>query len=299
MNLTTKLSELIKLVVSSGKTTPPRELLSVANSEAGTNPETEKKEREEIRSKLDAWFDLSVKVHRDEKQDARKSLDQNLLSLSSGALALTLAFMNYIHKHMTHWNWLFLSWVLFVATISVTLVSYLLSELASSQKVDQVEKAYYDALEAYKFEYTKVGDTNSCDWKKELRDFFIKLLPSGLIDLLNVGSLVCFVIGLGILSFVCWTNFAIFQEFTAKEKTIEKRENFMSEPEKKPIFEQKPARKPDGDRHDEGLTPSNTKPLPIPPKPQPKPQPDSKPSDTKRKMKSGDLKINCVMLFDK
>jgi hypothetical protein len=55
----------------------------------------------------------------------------------------------------------------------------------------------------------------------------------------------------------------------------------MAKPEEKKIIEQMPPKRPLGDLQQEGLTPSNTKPMPIPAKPQPKPQSDSKPAGNK------------------
>jgi hypothetical protein len=261
MNVKT-IIDLIKIVVAP----PVKPALPGLN--LSENDEKQKKEAAQYKSDLEDWFDSSIKIHRDERQDARKALDQNLLSLSSAALALTLTFISFIHGHIHNWQLLFWSCFFFVVTVTLTLFSYLLSEFISDKKIQDIENEYLRDLKALNLPHERVDMTERWQFTVWVRNFCIKMFPADLIDVLNAIAFGCFLSGLIILSFVCWSNFSQIQKGEKME-------------EKKPLFDTMPAKKPVGERRDEGLRPSNTKPKPLPPSPVLAPKPSPKPTDNK------------------
>ena len=89
-------------------------------------------------------------------QSSTDSFDQSLLTLSSGALGVSLAFIKDIVplKEAVWVGLLFASWIVFAFCIVTTVVSFLLSVKANKQQLGYIE-AYYlgrqdDALDKHK-----------------------------------------------------------------------------------------------------------------------------------------------------
>jgi Zn-dependent membrane protease YugP len=86
--------------------------------------------------------------HRRQVWDAIKSstdsLDRNILTLSTGGLGLSLAFIkDVVHVGKAAWlPVLFASWILFGIAIVVTLVSFPISIKAHNQRLDHLAEYY-------------------------------------------------------------------------------------------------------------------------------------------------------------
>ncbi len=87
----------------------------------------------------------------DTMRKVSKSYDKTIITLSSGALALSLTFIkNFINeKQIFNPELLFISWVLLSLSLSIVLLSLFFARLAFKQAIEQV-----DAGTIYK---TKVG----------------------------------------------------------------------------------------------------------------------------------------------
>ncbi len=56
--------------------------------------------------------------------EATRSFDKAMLTLSGGALGLSLVFIRDIAQHPVHTNWVIASWVLFGLSLLFTLISF-------------------------------------------------------------------------------------------------------------------------------------------------------------------------------
>jgi len=92
---------------------------------------------------------LEYKVYLDERKslfdairDSRQHLDKAILSLSAGALAISLTFVHEIAPHPIKSTlfYLFISWFLFIFSILSTLISFMTSEKACIKQIDIMEK---------------------------------------------------------------------------------------------------------------------------------------------------------------
>lgn len=79
------------------------------------------------------------------------ALDRNVLALSTGGLALSLAFIkDVVHASKAVWlPVLFASWILFVIAVVTTLISFPISIKAHNQRLDHLAKFYLEEKEEY------------------------------------------------------------------------------------------------------------------------------------------------------
>lgn len=68
--------------------------------------------------------------------EATKSLDQALLTLSAGALGISLTFIKDIAQHPIWELYLFLAWLAFAIALCATLISFRFSQYGFDRQVD-------------------------------------------------------------------------------------------------------------------------------------------------------------------
>ena len=110
--------------------------------ESGAVDEDAKKQRWELfnEQKRQIWTDI---------QADSGEYDRNLLTLSSGTLALSLAFIKDVVelKRAVHPWVLFCSWFAFAASILITLVSFRLSIAAQEKQLEYARQYYLEGNE--------------------------------------------------------------------------------------------------------------------------------------------------------
>jgi hypothetical protein len=99
--------------------------------EGDSNPQWE----EYCKYRDQAWEDINT---------SSDEFDKSLLTFSSGALGLSLAFIKDIVKleSAIALNWLYLSWAFLTSCIVLTIFSYRFSILAQRKHLDDLEKYY-------------------------------------------------------------------------------------------------------------------------------------------------------------
>lgn len=78
------------------------------------------------------------------EQEQAKTFDKYILTLSSGALGLSLAFIKFI-KNINSGSeyWLVAAWILFSLSTLSTLISFLTSQAACRKQVDILEASFF------------------------------------------------------------------------------------------------------------------------------------------------------------
>src|ERR1700720_504294 len=105
-------------------------------------PDIEKMYEQEKQRRLDL-YDEHRRQAWQQISDSTDNFDRNLLALSSGALALSIAFLKDVaHGTATLMPFLIASWVLFSLCIAVTLASFQLSIAAHKKALKSYEKRY-------------------------------------------------------------------------------------------------------------------------------------------------------------
>ncbi len=107
-----------------------------------------------IQSVSDTRLELFNEHRKQAWQDIQASTDQfdkSLLTLSSGALALSLAFIKDLvpFKAAVGVSWLYVSWMSFVVCIIVTLFSFQISVQALKLNLEHVRKYYIEKKDEY------------------------------------------------------------------------------------------------------------------------------------------------------
>ncbi|GEM_PF-1516913 len=151
------------------------------------------------------------------EQEQAKTFDKYILTISSGALGLSLAFIKLIQNIETgSENWLFAAWALFSLSTLSTLISFLTGQAACRRQVKILEASFFPEEQEEKSDDRNPHSTAT--------------------GILNVSS-----IALLILGFATFIIFA-FQNI----KTIELKEELMTKkgtPEK-PLSGVKPPQQP-------------------------------------------------------
>jgi hypothetical protein len=142
--------------------------------------------------------DKTFKDHREfllkSLYEQAKSFDKGILTLAASALALSLVFIQKISPSPDSWTipFLMVSWCCFAVCILSTLISFLTSQAAHRQQIDEWDKKYK------KSEDSKESDTYStepkCSQTKKLKNY------GSITTYLNISSMILFV--LGVFSFV-------------------------------------------------------------------------------------------------
>jgi hypothetical protein len=247
--------------------------------------------RAKYAQQLKDWFESNTLLHTENAREARKALDQAILTLSSASLAMAITFVNFMNGPIHHARWIQISWFLFGLAIAITLVSYAVSEALSEKKIDTVRDRYLKAAES---QGIKLDDVDvPCRWKFIIvvRECALRIFSSNALDILNVVALASFIVGLLLLSDFCWNNFEHKQRVFMKNKTvaIEKPATTPARPATtparpattparpattparpattpaRPSTPAQPAGPPGTVRRDEGFKPSTTTPMPTPP----------------------------------
>lgn len=141
------------------------------------------------------------------EQDQAKTFDKYILTLSSGALGLSLAFIKFIKDIDPNSKyWLIAAWILFSLSTLSTLISFLTSQAACRKQVKILESSFFPEDPKNK---TDEKNTNST-----------------ITGFLNISSITLLILG-----------FLVFIIFAAQNiKTIELKEELMTTP-KKPLNE--------------------------------------------------------------
>jgi hypothetical protein len=154
----------------------------------------------------DEYENLKYQIYTDERklliateQDQAKTFDKYILTLSSGALGLSLAFIKII-KSINPGSefWLVAAWVLFSLSTLSTLISFLTSQIACRKQVDILEASFFPE-----------------DKKKETSESNHYSTATGI---LNITSITLLILGVSV--------FIIFA--TQNIKTIDTTEDYMS-----------------------------------------------------------------------
>jgi len=153
-------------------------LFSKLQTEKGktiTQSEEEKQERQEERKTYLEERKLSIEAER----EAAHSFDQAMLTLSAGALGLSITFVRQVAPATPqHKEWLVVAWSGFILALLATLASFLFSQSALRRQRDILDLDYEGKLSAQQQ----------------------KNIPATITDLLNWASIVCFIAG--VISFV-------------------------------------------------------------------------------------------------
>jgi hypothetical protein len=121
---------------------------TIQKSDAASQPERELY----IAHAKQAWDDI---------QSSTDSFDQSLLTLSSGALGLSLAFIKDIvpFKQAVWSKTLYASWIFFAACVVLTVFSFRLSIAAQNKHLEYLAKYYLERRQEYfnkKSVYSKI-----------------------------------------------------------------------------------------------------------------------------------------------
>jgi len=109
-------------------------------------------------------------------EKATDAFDRAIMTLSGGALAISIAFIHDVAHHPRHKVYLGLAWICFAASLLLILLSFLTSERAVVRMVAQVDA-----------EATEVPRGKITDW-------------------LNWGSAATFILGVVFLVLFAWKN---------------------------------------------------------------------------------------------
>lgn len=133
------------------------------------------------------------------EQEQAKTFDKYILTLSAGALGLSLAFIKII-KSINPGSefWLVTSWVLFSFSTLSTLISFLTSQAACRKQVDILEASFFPE-----------------DKKKEIGESNHYSTATGILNITSIALLI-----LGVSAFIIFA--------TQNIKTIELKGDYMS-----------------------------------------------------------------------
>ena len=91
-----------------------------------------------------AWLQTEIKQVREDIQSSTDSFDTNMLTLSSGALGISLAFIKDIVP-LGQAKWLpslLISWVSFAVCILATVISFRVSKAALKKQEERIRKVF-------------------------------------------------------------------------------------------------------------------------------------------------------------
>lgn len=156
-----------------------------------------KKEKEELTRKKDSQCEENLK--RKEYFDERKSLinamfeesklfDTHILTLASGALGLSLAFIRQIAPNPKALFILIIGWLCFCISICLTLCSILTSQDACKKQIEIIEE--------------DLDDSN--EYKKNTNENKLTIC----VRRLNILSIIFFITG--VISIICFTIYNLY-----------------------------------------------------------------------------------------
>jgi len=240
-------------------------IITLLTQNEAVKPDLSDKERQTKNSnELKAWFETNRVVHIENIRDARRNLDQSLLTLSSATLGLGIAVVQIMDsgkQTVQNSTWIATSWILLGFTIISTLISYASSEALSEKKLEDLKAEYLNDCRSNNL--ATLTPTPIVQWPLLTypRKIWLAVFNANFLELLNWIALTTFICGFLLLTIFCWTNF----EYRQKEK--------MSE-EKNKQNKIEYGVQPKGNREEHGL-----KPMENTPKPVPTPAAETKPAD--------------------
>lgn len=203
---------------------------------------------------LTAWYETNRAVHIENVRDARRNLDQSLLTLSSATLGLGIAVIQMMDssKHtVQNSSWIALSWILLGFTIISTLVSYASSESLSEQKLEDLKNEYLKDCKDNNLAIKEPAHKPQWHFLTWSRELWLVVFNRNFLELLNLAALAAFIGGFILLTVFCWANF----EYRQKENMSEEKKNQSKHIEY--------AVQPKGDREEHGLKPMENTPKPV------------------------------------
>lgn len=148
----------------------------------------------EERRRHEYWEDRTSMIagHR----DAAQSFDKAMLTLSGGALALSLTFIHDIAPQPVAEGWLLAAWVLFGLALVTTSSSFLASQYAMRRELARLDADY-------------IANTTNIDEAARRKASLIAGQKNHLdviTTILNISSLVSFGLGAVCLGWFVWMN---------------------------------------------------------------------------------------------
>lgn len=136
-------------------------------------PRTEANHTEELRRRQELHDQHKARIWED-IQSSTDSFDQGLLTLSSGALGLSLAFIKDIVplKDAIWVSLLFASWIAFTACIVTTVISFLASVEANKQQLGYIDEYYIAGNDTALDKHTTSGYVKALRWCTRAAIFF-------------------------------------------------------------------------------------------------------------------------------
>jgi hypothetical protein len=157
-------------------------------------------------AELKDWYVFNRTELNEEWCDARKSLDQALLTLSSAGLAIGVSISQISTGEVVRVGMLLASWLAFAISILLTLFSFLLKEWFSEKALEELTAEYIDT--ASKNDISLSVTTTKENWScmRKARNFAVNCFSISVFDLVNFLSLIAFIVGLTTLSIFSWKN---------------------------------------------------------------------------------------------
>lgn len=197
----------------------------------------------------------------DEYREATRSFDQNMLTLSAGALGLSITFINFIAPTPHETTYVVYAWYFFISTLLSTLISFLTSQSACRKQMVNLDHM----INASQVK-SKCGWKYFIPWwmkkkKASCKDCYSRNCWANVTLVLNIISIILFILGV-----IC---FAIFAErsFTykvqkTKEDGIVTSQNVNSKPTSTPSQTPQPSPTLKPQYENRGLVPQSTPPKP-------------------------------------
>lgn len=154
------------------------------------------------------YKDRLYDVYREERQalikagkDSIYQFDKTILTLSAGALGISIAFIDKIAPNPKPWSlWLlYICWIVICISMVSTLISFITSSKAHSRQIEILEQVYFDKGNIEK----------------------IQNKPDVWTSRFNISSIICFVFGIAMLIAFSISNISI--KGGEKHQCVEKK----------------------------------------------------------------------------
>ena len=152
----------------------------------------------------------------DELREASRSFDQNMLTLSAGALGLSITFVNLIAPNPQGTRYLIYAWYFFIGSLLSTLISFLTSQSACRKQMINVDHMINDSKVELKCGWKYIIPWWMKKNKAKCKDCYSKNCWSRVTLYLNILSITLFVLGV--------MSFAIFAGRSLANKENQKKE---------------------------------------------------------------------------
>ena len=110
-----------------------------------------------------AFSELKTELFKRQFSNA-ENFDKAILTLASGALALSLGFLkDFVSLNTANLVWsLYSSWFLFVSCIIITVASYLISQIGIEKQLKLAKRYYLDSDDTALEEKKQIINFNKC-----------------------------------------------------------------------------------------------------------------------------------------